>query len=186
MPRADFIRWRNLRPCGQQPRWRCFELIDPDGLPRFVGCGPVGWRPLWTARHVLDNRLGEWLRGLNREPVECTRWVPSSPIKWDSAIRLRDARLAQIVDWSGGQWPEWLANEPPRPDAENGRWARRIIAIGPGGSVRTYKSLNEASRDLGVSRFMVWKRLADGLGIDGWTYHDGGTSLRPENAAQSE
>jgi hypothetical protein len=140
---------------------RAFELIWPNALPAFVGCGtgPEPWLPRWQLRAIDGSRLGAYLRGLDA-PLVSTRWLPDWPMHHDDARRLAHWRLRQIAAWAGEGQVAWLLNEGwPHPPRSEGCPVSRLR---PDGGLEHFKTIFAASQARGVDPKAIWWRLRDG------------------------
>jgi hypothetical protein len=134
-----------------------YELADPSAptLPRFVGYGQTrpGWRHLWERRWELENRAGEWLRGL-KEPPPRTYYsfgeVTPRPL-WmiESLFRCRVEALRGI---GAG---DYLLNDPPTTPQP----IKRHL---PDGTFQYFRSLGDAGRALGIHRRTIRRHVAAG------------------------
>lgn len=139
---------------GPRPKFRPFELVDNQELPRYVGIGPYDapWRRLWQNRHVDGSRLAAWLRTLDEPPRESTKWLPCGmPMRWREAKAIAAIRVRQIAEWSGTwpELPEWYLGEFHwRPDLPHTR-SRPVRRVHPDGRTDQFPSIRAAARAVG-------------------------------------
>lgn len=140
-----------------RPKMRVIEMVDADGLPRWIGLATDSGAEWWRSRHHYDNSLSRWLRTLDDPPELSNKWLPN--VQWrrpmDAMPMLRH-RVRQIVDWCGGH-PPWLYNM--RLDLSS----QPVAFAGPrGGNVRRFGSVRECADWLGWSRDWTLRKLATG------------------------
>ncbi|HWB08632.1 MAG TPA: hypothetical protein VG826_05385 [Pirellulales bacterium] len=165
---------KDREPPEGRPQWRVFELIDDEGLPRYVGAGD--WRRLWANRDKSGSRLAAWFRELaaaGREPVESNRWVLSMLVDGRTARAIARGRVRQIIQWAGGEHPRWLLT--PRPTGKRRAVARRR----QDGTHERFISVSQAGRLTATDRRTIQRRLADGCSDsagNSWCYDFDGRS----------
>ncbi|MGA2030755.1 MAG: hypothetical protein ABSG68_00730 [Thermoguttaceae bacterium] len=140
---------------GPKPKHAVIVLADDRGNVGHVGVRrldqPAPWLTVWQHRQEFDTPLARWLRTLDKQPTE--RVLVGSV-----GLHGRTARaiVALVAGWFGQEGR--LSNVGGR-----GRPTGRIE---PDGSLRCWPSRSAAARDLGVSRWVVRRRVRAGKLLD--------------------
>lgn len=99
---------------GRRPEHYVIELLHPAGehagLPAAVVVVRGSTDPVDASLIDAGPDVVDWLDKLRESdlgPVRCHRWVPSEPMSKEAAKRVRNARIATIIRWSGCR-PEWF------------------------------------------------------------------------------
>jgi hypothetical protein len=144
-----------LRENGPRPKHAVIVLVDAEGNVGHVGTRrldqPASWLAVWQHRAELDSPLANWLRKLDQPPAE--RILIGSVGMHGRTAR---AVLALVAPWFG------LAN----PASNVGGRGRPTGRIEPDGSLRWWPSRAAAAAELGVSLWVVRRRVRAGKMFD--------------------
>lgn len=150
------------------PRYSIFELCDPSepDIPIVIVWGRPGLPArLWRDRAKVPGELGKWLRSLSEPP---SRLLGRTPGGLWSASRCRTliARRVARIRRACGRYPAFL-----RVPTNSTR--RKPVCRDCGGSVVTYRSINQAAQETGYVRHMIREWLYTGYPDSGgcfWTF----------------
>ena len=144
-----------LKEDGPRPKHCVIVLVDGEGNVGYVGVRrldqPAPWRAIWQHRMELDSPLARWLQALDNQPTE--RILVGSVGMHGRTAR---AVVALVAGWFG------QAN----PASNVGGRGRPTGRIEPDGSLRCWPSRSVAASDLGVSRWVVRRRVRAGKMFD--------------------
>ncbi len=140
------------RDPGRQPNHYVYALLDASQTVRYIGTGQHGnlapWRVVWQYRGKLPSKLAAWFRTLDHEPAE--------QIVLGAAIGLHSATARTVTNMLRNWFP--AAIREPRIVGGHGR-GRPVSHVGPDGSIRSWRSRQEAADAAGISRPAIVQRL---------------------------
>ncbi len=140
------------RDPGRQPKHFIYALLDARQTVRYIGTGqhgsPVPWRVVWQYRGKLPSKLAAWFQTLDQEPTE--------QIVLGAAIGLHAATARMVMNMLRGWFSE--AIREPRIVGGHGK-GRPVSHVGPDGSIRSWRSRQEAAEAEGISRPAIVQRL---------------------------
>jgi hypothetical protein len=158
---------------ANRPRYQTIEVLDVDGVPRYIGVQRAGesfLRMAWECREIVDNRLMFWLRLLSVPPksrVLLGRGVQLAAREAWALARFQRERVSRMA----GSWPDppdfavWPAL------SRGGRDHPRPVCRVRDGVVERFVSVEQAAGSARTSRDAVEERIESGHPDEGgWSW----------------
>lgn len=151
------------------------EILDKDRLPVYVNMQRTGESFVelaWSCRHLVENPLMAWLKGLDVPPQSRVLLGKATPLPRRAAWQLMRFRRDEIARMAGS-WPNppdftlWL---PPH---RGGLHHRRSVCRVRGDVVERFASIDEAARAIKSSLDDINERIESGhRDHEGWAWWD--------------
>jgi hypothetical protein len=155
-------------------KWMVSELVDCDGIPRFIIAhrqSETPWLRVWQHRANLQSKLAAFFRTLSDAKLEpVARPLLGSAIAIDektahAVCRFRVAEIARMAGCSPGELPDFLCNESAN---KGGRGHSRPCAVLSADGVKEFASITDAARYFGVAQPTFVRRVRQTRqGVDG-------------------